>query len=269
MMKYFYRQLTAIISAAVMVGAVNTTAFADSLKKSDGVMYRYSDSGENMGKYTGWAKGSKGRYYYKKGVKVTSTAVIGGIRYKFGEDGLLTGKYTGFVKNSKGKRYYKNGVLQTEKTITTKGEKTYRADSFGYLTEDSGGAMLLPSADNLRDVRYGGKDYYLFISTEAFIYGEDGCYTLGDTLGEISADDYEINEIVFYSKLTEAIASEPLGTLNYSETIQADFDVTDKSFDGGKLYKSKGKELMLVSEKPYCEVDGVQIYLYTTATMYQ
>lgn len=263
-MKKIYRQLAAITSAAIMAGAGNTTAFADSLKKSDGFMYRYSDSGENMGKYTGWAKGSKGRYYYKKGVKVTSTAVIDEICYKFGEDGLLVGKYTGFVKNSKGKRYYKNGVL-----IRTEGKNAYFTYLSDNLKQDDNNVSVTPTYERAKDVKCDGEAYFLSTSTLAFIYGEGGCYALGDNLGEISAEGCEINEMAFYSKLTEAISNEPLGTLNYSETLQVDFDVTDKNFDGGKLYKGKGKELMLVSEKPYCEVDGTPIYLYTTATLYQ
>lgn len=62
-------RLTAVVLAAIAVMfCAGVTTFADKLRTVDGVMYKCSDSGEQIGKYSGWAKTSKGRRYYKNGV---------------------------------------------------------------------------------------------------------------------------------------------------------------------------------------------------------
>ena len=71
-MRKSIRSLAAALAAITAMSFVNVTAFADKLKVVDGVTYKYSDTGEQKGKYTGWAKTSKGRYYYKDGVKLKS-----------------------------------------------------------------------------------------------------------------------------------------------------------------------------------------------------
>lgn len=285
-MKKLYRRFTAFISAAIMLAAMCTSAYADSLKKSDGVMYRHSDDGVNKGAYTGWAKSSKGRYYYKNGVKVTGTALIKGKRYKFGENGVLIGEYTGFVKNSKGKRYYKNGVLAKNLLFRLKeGGTIYSADSSGYLTvikdEDINPGQsvhFIGKNDGLltdlqKDLWYGDWLYYLFIATEIFIYGEDGkCYGTGDLPDVVSKDGYKLGNNLFVNEEITALIKdgELLGRLNYAVgRAQAEFDVTVYEFDGGYLYAGGPEDgLVLISSKPYCYVDGVPIYLYTYAFKY-
>lgn len=281
-MKKLYRRFTAFISAAIMLAAMCTSAYADSLKKSDGIMYRYSDDGVNKGAYTGWAKSSKGRYYYKNGVKVTSTALINGKRYKFGENGVLIGEYTGFVKNSKGKRYYKNGVLAKDLLFILKeGGEIYKADSSGYLTvikdEDINPGQSVHLIDKIKDneknLWYDDWMYYLFISTETFIYGEDGkCYGIGDLPDVVSKDGYKLgNNLLVNEEVTALIKDgEFLGRLNYAVgRPHAELDVTVYDFDGGYLYAGDPDDgLVLISSKPYCYVDGVPIYLYTYAFKY-
>ena len=80
-----FKALAAALAAVTALSCASVTAFADRLKTVDGVTYRYSDSGEAKGKYTGWAKTSKGRYYYKDGVKVRNTW----IKNKKGEYAIL------------------------------------------------------------------------------------------------------------------------------------------------------------------------------------
>ena len=69
-MRKSIRSLAAALAAITAMSCVNVTAFADKLKVVDGVTYKYSDTGEQKGKYTGWAKNSKGKVYYKNGVKL-------------------------------------------------------------------------------------------------------------------------------------------------------------------------------------------------------
>ena len=67
-MKRSIRLTAAALAAIAAMSCTSATAFADKLKTVDGVTYKYSDSGEQIGKYSGWAKTSKGRRYYKNGV---------------------------------------------------------------------------------------------------------------------------------------------------------------------------------------------------------
>ena len=106
--------MAATLAAVTALSCTSATAFADRLKTVDGVTYRYSDSGDVNGKYTGWAKTSKGRYYCKDGVKVRNTWIKnkkGECRY-LGSDGrMVTGWYD--VKQGKEGRFSwfnENGV---------------------------------------------------------------------------------------------------------------------------------------------------------------
>ena len=241
-----------------------------------GVRYSFDNNGQCGGKYTGWAKTPKGKFYYKKGVKVTKNTTINGVRYKFSSDGCCKGKFTGFVKSSKGRRYYKNGILLKGQTFTAKDGATYLADSFGYITEINDDMNPGEAASSVRDLMYNGSKYYLFISTEAFIYGDDSkCYVLDDLPDTVSKTGYKLKSKLTEAKeLTELIKNKKsLGKLTYtSKALKSDFEVTVKDFDNADLYEN-GKSLddyglTLVSSTPYCYVDGTAVYLYTTATKY-
>lgn len=90
------KKICAILAALAMIGSLTVSASADSLKRVDKVMYRYSDSGENLGEYTGFAKTEDGRrWYYKKGVLVKDEWIetdSGKRYYAAGDGALLTGK---------------------------------------------------------------------------------------------------------------------------------------------------------------------------------
>lgn len=275
-MKKVFKPLAMMLVALVMFGTMTTTTFADSIKKNDGVAYRYSDSNTKIGKYTGWAKTSKGKIYYRNGIKVTKNTIINGIRYKFNKQGICTGKYTGFVKSTKGKRYYKNGVLLKNQTFTAKDGQIYNADSFGYIIIVNDDINPGHATTCIRDLMYGGEKYYLFISTEAFIYGKDGkCYVLDDSPETVSEGGYKIRQSLKEDKkLTSLIKSKkPLAKLKYtSDELRVDFEITVKEFDKANLY-ANGQALddyglTIVSSNPYCSVDGVEVYLCTTATRY-
>ena len=72
-MKKSIKLLAAALAAITAMSCTSVTAFADKLKTVDGITYRYSYNGEQKGKYTGWAKTSKGKVYYKNGVRVKNT----------------------------------------------------------------------------------------------------------------------------------------------------------------------------------------------------
>ena len=274
----FLKSLVAVLAILTISEALTAVTFADSLKTISNVTYKYSDNGDCVGKYTGWAKNSEGKVYYKDGIKVTKNTTINGVRYKFNEKGICTGKYTGFVKNSGGRRYYKNGELLKDQIFIIKG-KTYNADSFGDLLCIEDNYDINPGCERtvIKDLIYNGEKYYLFISTEAFIYGEDGkCYCITmDYLNQLLEPGYKLKEnLKEHKKLTELLNDEkPAGKLKYTDKkISSDFEITVKEFDNGYLYIN-GKPLddyglTVVSSEPFCYIDGVAVYLYTDATKY-
>ena len=96
-MKKKLKLIAAALAAITALSCASVTAFADKLKTVDGVTYRYSDSGEKIGKYTGWAKKKSGaRYYYKDGVKQIGWLMLDGKGkyYIDPKDGMLTGMNT-------------------------------------------------------------------------------------------------------------------------------------------------------------------------------
>ena len=100
-----FNAVTAALAAVTAFSCASVTAFADKLKTVDGVTYRYSDSGEAKGKYTGWAKTSKGRYYYKDGVMLKNCwlSVNGKRAYYLKSNGLMA---VGDVEFKNGRTYH-------------------------------------------------------------------------------------------------------------------------------------------------------------------
>lgn len=99
-----------LLCALIAAGSLTVSANADSLKQVDRALYRYSDSGENLGKYTGFARSGDGRrHYYKKGALVKEK----------------------WIKTDSGKRYYadKTGTLLTGTKLI--GDQVYVFDSRG------------------------------------------------------------------------------------------------------------------------------------------
>ena len=112
-MKKQIKLIAATLAAITAMSCTSATVFADKLKTVDGVTYRYSDSGEQVGKYTGWAKTSKGRRYYKNGIMYKNKWIKtkSGKYYYAGKDGYIR---TGWAAVTRGKGLYsyfdKNGV---------------------------------------------------------------------------------------------------------------------------------------------------------------
>ena len=95
-MKKTFKLIAAALAAVTAMSCTAVSANADKLRTVDGVKYRYSDSGEKKGTYTGWTKTSSGkRFYYKKGVAQTGWVHIGKNWYYIDKSkGRLTGKQT-------------------------------------------------------------------------------------------------------------------------------------------------------------------------------
>lgn len=92
-MKKTIKLTAAALAAVTAMSCASFGAYADRIKKVDGLSYLYSDSGESKGLYTGWSRSSKGKRYYKKGVMYKDR----------------------YIKTKKGKRYYAdwNGYIVT------------------------------------------------------------------------------------------------------------------------------------------------------------
>lgn len=104
-----------LLCALITAGSLTVFASADSLKRVDRVLYRYSDSGDNLEKYTGFAKSEDGRrHYYKKGVLVKEK----------------------WIKTNNGKQYYadKSGIILTGKKVI--GNQVYSFDDRGRWNEE-------------------------------------------------------------------------------------------------------------------------------------
>ncbi|MBP3856144.1 MAG: hypothetical protein IK990_11110 [Ruminiclostridium sp.] len=109
-MRKSIRLTAAALAAVTALSCASVTAFADKLKTVDGVTYRYSDSGEKIGKYTGWAKNSKGRLYFKNGSKLKNKwlKTTSGKYYYAGKDGYMRTGWAMVRRNGNGLYSYFN-----------------------------------------------------------------------------------------------------------------------------------------------------------------
>ncbi|MBP3856878.1 MAG: hypothetical protein IK990_14840 [Ruminiclostridium sp.] len=60
-MRKSIRSLAAVLAAITAMSCANVTAFADKLKTVDGIKYRYSDSGEQLGTFPAGQQGKAGQ----------------------------------------------------------------------------------------------------------------------------------------------------------------------------------------------------------------
>lgn len=91
-MKKCYKFLLVLLAAATMISCFTISASADTLKKIGEITYRYSNNGERLSEYTGWAKTANGsRFYYKDGVKPKNVwlSVKGERTYYLKSDGKM------------------------------------------------------------------------------------------------------------------------------------------------------------------------------------
>lgn len=117
------KKFLAIAAAVLTMTCVPLNAYADTLAERDGLKYRVSDNGEDMGLYSGWTKKGGDRYYYKNGVMkkncwlsskgvrkyflqadgklATGKVTIQGVEYEFDEKGAIVPEAWGLTLTAK------------------------------------------------------------------------------------------------------------------------------------------------------------------------
>lgn len=119
-MNKFKKVISAAMAAAVIFGTMAVPAYADSVKKIDGVLYRFNDDMVSVGEYSGWVRQNGKRVRYHNGLP-----------------------YTGWLKNKDGSRKYclsgcpVTGEMQIGRTLngTAVSDMLYSFDENGILTE--------------------------------------------------------------------------------------------------------------------------------------
>ena len=105
------KKLLAFTAAILTMVCMSANVYADTLVERDGLKYRISDSGEDLGLYTGWTKKGNNYYYFKNGerkkncwltskgirkyflkadgTRATGKVTIQGVEYEFDEKGVI------------------------------------------------------------------------------------------------------------------------------------------------------------------------------------
>ena len=163
-MKKSFKTFAAALAAITAMSCTSATAFADKLKVVDGVTYKYSDSGEQKGKYTGWAKNSKGKVYYKNGVKLKNCwlKVNGKRAYYLKSNGLMA---VGDVEFKNGRTYHfeADGKLGRAPLIFAAVETNYAWGFYQQVTVlDSSGSIYWSEVyeDEAKEITFREDDWY-------------------------------------------------------------------------------------------------------------
>lgn len=150
-MKNSLKTTASALTAAVMLAVMPFSAEAVTLKTENGIKYVQNDSGETK-TYTGWAKKSGKRYYYKDGVmkKNCWLRVNGKRTYFLQKDGSMA---VGKVKIS-GREYEfgKNGKLISNWKVIVNGS-TLDLDSSNAPYED-GDTLMIPVCEAAKALGY-------------------------------------------------------------------------------------------------------------------
>ena len=203
------KKLAAAIAASVialnMALASSAVISADSIKTIDGVKYRYSDSGEQLGKYTGWTRAAKGRRYYKNGVMYKNR----------------------WIKTKKGYYYAgKDGYMRTGWTHVTRGEGAY-----SYFDENGlwdGKAYY---------TGYQPENLYSFMQDFDFLASET--YSYSTTNYSTGMKKFKDNE-AFRELLREIVTTDLYTPLLFDRRLSDDeIELNENIYHGGKAIKIK------------------------------
>lgn len=117
-MKRSLKLTAAAFAAMTAISCMGLSSFADKVKIVDGTAYRYSESGEQKGVFSGWKKTANGKMFYKNGVLIRNKWVIkkSGARFYLNAEGIAE---TGWVHTGKAWYYVdaQNGALTGEQTL--------------------------------------------------------------------------------------------------------------------------------------------------------
>lgn len=144
-MKKITKQLTAILTAAIMTVSLAGTAYAYETKteaETAAASAEASTADTEAAKYTGWKLENGSWYYFTDGEKQTSKRLkIDGVMHSFSERGIYTGKYSGSATENGKSRYYSDG-LPIDGWIEVNNEKRYCLDGYSVKGEFPIDSML-------------------------------------------------------------------------------------------------------------------------------
>lgn len=112
-MKSIKKTISAIMAAAVIFSTATVPVSADKLKVEDGIIYKYDDDSNLIGKYSGWAKTDGISRRYVDGISYTGWLKNMDGTYKYVLDGFLV-KGEMPIKN-KVYTFDENGVMTSQK----------------------------------------------------------------------------------------------------------------------------------------------------------
>ena len=182
-MKKALKLTAAALAAISAMTCTGITSFADKLKTVDGTLYRYSDNGEVKGKFTGWAKTSRGRYCYKDGVKLKNK----------------------WIKDSKGRYRYldKSGKMVTGWYEISRGGGKYSwFDAKGYWDGNSYPSKYSDA------VRFGQTVQLKLLRNEIIAEPYSGNYSIDSYVSEKKAKAYINDNDYYYLEVPLAVAEQ-------------------------------------------------------------
>lgn len=144
-MKKITKQLTAILTAAIMTVSLAGTAYADETPTEAETATADTEAATvstEAAKYTGWKLENGSWYYFTDGEMQTSQRLkIDGVMHSFSERGTYMGKYSGSATENGKSRYYSDG-LPIYGWIEVNNEKRYCLDGYSVNGEFPVDGML-------------------------------------------------------------------------------------------------------------------------------
>lgn len=144
-MKKITKQLTAILTAAIMTVSLAGTAYADETPTEAETATADTEAATvstEAAKYTGWKLENGSWYYFTDGEMQTAKRLkIDGVMHSFSERGTYMGKYSGSATENGKSRYYSDG-LPIDGWIEVNNEKRYCLDGYSVNGEFPVDGML-------------------------------------------------------------------------------------------------------------------------------
>lgn len=144
-MKKITKQLTAILTAAIMTVSLAGTAYADETPTEAETATADTEAATvstEDAKYTGWKLENGSWYYFTDGEMQTAKRLkIDGVMHSFSERGTYMGKYSGSATENGKSRYYSDG-LPIDGWIEVNNEKRYCLDGYSVNGEFPVDGML-------------------------------------------------------------------------------------------------------------------------------
>lgn len=234
-MKRTFKACAAALAAVTLICSTSSAVYADRIKTVDGLSYRYSESGEQKGLYTGWTKTSKGKRYYKNGVMYKNRYIKTkkGRRYYAGYDGYIV---TGWYRMNGKWHYFGTDGAETVRDISV-GGYTYSFSSSGEWDGISGldnGTAMYAIGQKMSESIYGG------------IYNDGGIITVLAT--DVDAARKTINEL--YPENIEFIVRPCRFTYKYLTEVWQKINDSRSKFGVTAVIDRKNNLVVLTADDP-------------------